>query len=351
MPLELFQGVLIRHNIIFNSVMSTKKIQNKFYPLQHQEFLKLNQILTQSGFSVYLWLKTNDPFGGKLMEADTQKIADDLGISRRTVQRALVKLQQESLIELVISQFKYRVKSKSTSGRENEPCFQDELQIITLISSDDNKIASTTPGSFERHQDRLDDTHVAPASPVSPSSPETKLEIRFQTPKISKTYIDFKKTLSESEGENFFKFVKKAIQNFSQPVNDLEAWLASKTKAGQNRWEVYYQNYQDENKARKPDSDLSSVTDEAKQRAIAQFQKELKQQKSGQQETDKRIKQEVDRLLNNPNSTLKSIGKLESQSKPVSQPLSKRIIEGYEQLRDLRMKSYFADEAIPGGVA
>ncbi len=347
----MIQEAKIPYIDILHSVMSTKKIPGKFYPLQHQEFLKLNQVLTQSELSVYLWLKTNDPFGGKLIEADTHEIAKDLGISRRTVQRALVKLQKENLIELVINKFKYQMKSKSASENDNCPQIKDKSEVATPMSSDDTEIVSATPGSFERHQDRLDDTHVAPASPVSPSSPETKLEIRFQTPKISKTYIDFKKTLSESEGENFFKFVKKAIQNFSQPVNDLEAWLASKTKAGQNRWEVYYQNYQDENKARKPDSDLSSVTDEAKQRAIAQFQKELKQQKSGQQETDKRIKQEVDRLLNNPNSTLKSIGKLESQSKPVSQPLSKRIAQGYEELRNLRMKSYFADEAIPGGVA
>ncbi len=70
---------------------------------QHQEFLKLNQILTQSELAVYLWLKTNDPFGSKFVEADTKKIAEDLGISRRSVQRALVKLQQEELIELVIT--------------------------------------------------------------------------------------------------------------------------------------------------------------------------------------------------------------------------------------------------------
>ncbi|MGL5835921.1 MAG: hypothetical protein ACRC1Z_22225 [Waterburya sp.] len=61
----------------------------------------------------------------------------------------------------------------------------------------------------------------------------------------------------------------------------MEAWLASKTKAGQNRWQVYYLKYQEENKALKPDFDSSSVVDEAKQKAIAQFQEQLQQQKSG----------------------------------------------------------------------
>lgn len=207
--------------------MSTKKVQGKFYPLQHQEFLKLNQILTQSELSVYLWLKTNDPFGGKLIEADTQKIAEDLTVSRRTVQRALAKLQQEGLIELVISQFRYRLKSKSAPQSTNNFEVKDNLQIATTVS-------------LQRHQDRSSDNKIVLTTPVSPLMPETKSEQKLQTSKIFKTYIDFKKTLSEDESENFFRFVKEAIKNFKQPINDLEAWLASETKAGKNRWEVYY---------------------------------------------------------------------------------------------------------------
>ena len=114
--------------------MSTKKVQGKFYPLQHQEFLKLNHLLAQSELSVYLWLKTNDPFGGKLIDADTQKIAEDLGISRRSVQRALVKLQQEELIELVINKFKYRLKSQSASQSTNNFEVKDDLQVATSRS-------------------------------------------------------------------------------------------------------------------------------------------------------------------------------------------------------------------------
>jgi len=57
------------------------------------------------------------------------------------------------------------------------------------------------------------------------------------------TYSEFKKTLSETESENFLNFCEEKTRNLSQPVNDIEAWLASKNKAGQNRWEVYYQNF------------------------------------------------------------------------------------------------------------
>jgi hypothetical protein len=39
-------------------------------------------------------------------------------------------------------------------------------------------------------------------------------------------------------------FVRKEIKNFARPICDLEAWLASQTKAGENRWEVYYEKFQ-----------------------------------------------------------------------------------------------------------
>ncbi len=234
--------------------MSSTKIQGKFYPLQHEEFLNLNRILTQSELSVYLWLKTNDPFGEKLMEADTQEIANDLGISRRSIQRALVKLREENLIDLVINKFKYRMKSKSLT-------IEDKSEVATPMSPDDIKIAQTTSGSSQRHQCRSNDTHVAKVSPVSPPSSETHAGTRFQNPKTNKTYLDFKDSLSEGERENFLKFVEEEANNLERPINDLEAWLASKTKAQQNRWEVYYQIYQKQQSSSSPqNSDSNSVS-------------------------------------------------------------------------------------------
>ena len=115
-----------------------------------------------------IWLKTKDPFGEKLIEADTLKIAEDLAISRRTVQRALAKLQQEGLVELVISQFKYRLKSKLLPQSENNSQIKDDSQVATSGSLDDSKIVSTTPvsqvatsGSLRRQQDLFNDTSVA----------------------------------------------------------------------------------------------------------------------------------------------------------------------------------------------
>ncbi len=83
--------------------MPQTKIAGKFYPLQHEELIDLNQRLTASELAVYLWLKTNDPFGDRAVEADTKVIAEELSISRRSVQRALAKLQKEKLISPAIT--------------------------------------------------------------------------------------------------------------------------------------------------------------------------------------------------------------------------------------------------------
>ena len=72
----------------------------------------------------------------------------DLGISRRSVQRALVKLQQEELIELVINKFKYRLKSKLLTQNENSSEIKDDSQVTTPLSPEDNKIVPTTSGSL-----------------------------------------------------------------------------------------------------------------------------------------------------------------------------------------------------------
>jgi hypothetical protein len=131
-----------------------------------------------------------------------------------------------------------------------------------------------TPGSSKRHQDRSSDTNVTSASPVSLSSSETYSEQQFQLSKTIKTYLDLIDSLSESERESFLQFVRKQIKDFAQPINDLEAWLASKTKAGQNRWQVYYQKYQ------KRDNTSSSTLSEAQRKAIASFHKQLEQHKN-----------------------------------------------------------------------
>ncbi len=275
-----------------------KKIQGKFYPLQHEELIELNKRLTASELAVYLWLKTNEPFGDKLVEADTKTIAIDLNISRRSVQRALVKLRQEKLIDLVITKFHYRVRSKSAesppntkedSDNTNENSnntseVKERLRVATSVSPDDISVANGTPMSPSVRECRQRYANVANGTPMSSPSAETKSEQSVQNPKTLQTYSDFKRSLSESERENFFNYVKEKTKNLRQPINDLEAWLASKNAANQNRWSAYYNLYQTEELKRQAinkehNSSTKRLTLEQERQAIAEWQEYLKQQK------------------------------------------------------------------------
>jgi hypothetical protein len=106
--------------------------------------------------------------------------------------------------------------------------------------------------------------------------PETPPDKVFKTPQTLQTYKDFKDSLSEGEGENFFYFVKEKTNNLEKPINDLEAWLASKNAAKQNRWEIYYSNYQEEKisesrKTTRQNENLENYSPSKIEWAIAEF--------------------------------------------------------------------------------
>ena len=307
----------------------TKNIQGKFYPLQHEELINLNKRLTASELSVYLWLKTNEPFGDKLVEADTLTIARDLNISRRSVQRALVKLRQEKLIDLVITKFHYRVRSKSAESPPNtEEDFdntnensnntsevKERLRVATSVSPDDISVANGTPMSPSVRECRHQYENVAIGTPMSPPSAETPSSQGVQNPNTLKTYSDFKRSLSESERENFFNYVKEKTKNLKQPINDLEAWLASKNAANQNRWEVYYQNYQNPTRSRN-----SQASSPSRRQKILQWQEFLRQEKLAAEKL-----QEESRILQIQEKSRKQQEeerKQQSQTEPTTEQIS-----------------------------
>jgi DNA-binding MarR family transcriptional regulator len=84
-----------------------KKIEGKFYPLTPEEFLELNQLLKDAELRVYLYLVTNHPWSDRSVETDTAVIAEHLGLTRRTIQRAIRRLEELELIETEISRLKY----------------------------------------------------------------------------------------------------------------------------------------------------------------------------------------------------------------------------------------------------
>jgi DNA-binding MarR family transcriptional regulator len=168
--------------------MTQVRIQGKFYPLQHEEWLELSKKLTHSELRILYYLRTIEPFGENFKEASTKAIADDLEVSQRTVQRAVLRLAELELIDLEITKFKFRVRS----------------QHATPTSLGDTHVATASPMSPSRHPCRGKDTHVATASPMSPSKPESFAVTESYNSKTNKTYSDYLDNTNRSGCEKSF---------------------------------------------------------------------------------------------------------------------------------------------------
>jgi hypothetical protein len=331
--------------------MTQNRIQGRFYPLQSEEWLETVKQLTHSELKVLYYIRSLDPYNKGISLTPVQ-IASDLStekckMHRSTVTRALKSLDNQGFIQMELLQIQIKVNPKGFLS-------QAEIEDVAVKqpSCEQATESATTQPSVPDHN--LECSQATESATTQQLKAETISETGFQTPKIYKTYIDFKDSLSENEGENYLKFAREAIKNFKQPIHDLEAWLASKTKAGTNRWEVYFEKYQSETKARKFNSDSSSVPDQERQRAIAKYQESLKQQKSQSEKIEHGKRKEeikLESLLNNPKYQIKSIEGLKSQEADKSTPkaLGRYVAEGKEKLRELRTNNYFADRAIQGG--
>ena len=232
-----------------------------FFRLTHHDWVECFTKLSRAELGVLFYLRTLNPFGDRRLKINFQAIGEVLDIHRTSVSRALKKLEREDFIELEIATAQVKLKNNDSHTKQNS-----ENDANPPLNKDSASSVHPRTGCASTHGDRAS-THgtVHPRTIGIPESPPDKA---FETPQTLQTYSDFKKTLSESERENFLKFVEDKTKNLEKPINDLEAWLASKNAANQNRWEVYHEKFKIEG----TDKNALQKELEAKQRAIAYFQ-------------------------------------------------------------------------------
>lgn len=97
----------------------TQSRKNKFYRLQNYEWVKLCNLLTHSELKVLFHLRTLEPWGTRYQESDTEEFGQVLGISQRSVQRALKRLSELELISLEIASA-MKVKSQPKTDLSDE---------------------------------------------------------------------------------------------------------------------------------------------------------------------------------------------------------------------------------------
>ena len=176
-------------------------ITQKFYPITTTELTSLSGKLTEAEIVIYLYLMATNPFGDRFQELDTAVIAENLGVTRRTVQRTLKKLESLGLIELEIKSFTYRrVKAKADIEEA------DDTRIANIEELGDSRIALATVGSPQRQQDRQ----------VEPEPLQAKAPATSQTIKTIKTSQNGK----DGVGDEIFSEKKLTPSKISQEIID-----------------------------------------------------------------------------------------------------------------------------------
>jgi predicted transcriptional regulator len=177
-------------------------ITQKFYPITITELTSLSGKLTETEIVIYLYLMAANPFGDRLQEFDTSVIAENLGVSRRTVQRTLKKLESLNLIELEIKSFTYRRKE----GENTEELGDSRIAKRQQDRQGDSRIAKATVGSPKRQQDRQ-------------GKPEALQDKDSETSKTIKTIKTFQ-TATDGAGDETFSEDKLTPSKISQEIID-----------------------------------------------------------------------------------------------------------------------------------
>lgn len=293
--------------------MPQTKIQGKFYPLKSEEWLNSINKLTHSELKILYYVRSLDPYNNGISLTPAQ-IARDLStekhkMHRSTVGRALKSLDRKGFIDMELLQVRVKVNPK---GFLAEPELEKDKNNVVATQQCCDHATQVVATQHRVPPHNIECAHTTQSAPTQQPKAETQSEQELENPKTLKTYSDFKDSLSESERENFFSYVEEKTKNLRQPINDLEAWLASKNAAKQNRWEIYYKNYQEEKISQKSRNNgknqgAEDFTLAPKKLAIARFKAErnrnrpnLEEDKPENSEEYRQPSAEFNQLIDNP---------------------------------------------------
>ncbi len=230
--------------------MPQTKIQGKFYPLKSSEWLDSINQLTHSELKILYYVRSLDPYNNGI-DITPAQIARDLStdknkMHRSTVGRALKSLDRKGFINMELIKVRIKVNPRGFLAEpepEPKPPFEGKSEAKNDVVATQPCCDHATNVVTTQHRVQPRNTecaHTTQSAATQQPKAETQSQQKLENSKIFKTYLDFKRSLSESERENFFNFAKEKTKNLEKPINDLVAWLASKNAAKQNRWEIYY---------------------------------------------------------------------------------------------------------------
>ncbi|WP_242048708.1 MULTISPECIES: MarR family transcriptional regulator [Nostocaceae] len=206
--------------------MTDTKIQGKFYPLQHEEWLRACRELTPAQRDVLYYLRTLDPYSSGL-EVSPAKIAKDLStpdklVHRSTVGRALKVLDEKGFIDMELLKVKVNILTKGLHCCD-EATSCDEA---TLLPTDNLGDHDATSAIATQQARSLRNKHEPEPSPDKDST----------NPKIYKNYLDFIDSLSEEEREEFLKFGENKAAQLPHPPTLPRRWVEINVQELSAQW-------------------------------------------------------------------------------------------------------------------
>jgi len=236
-------------------MMTQAKIQGKFYPLQHSEWLRACHELTPAQRDVLYFIRTLDPYGEGL-DLSIAEIARQLStpaktVHRSTISRALKELDTKGFIDMNLIQINVTIKGKGIHCTQTIDNKRDHE--ATVLSQDNKRDHEATVLSQDNERDH-DATGVIMTqqarSPRNNRAPEPAPAAKSGSLRSYKTYKDFKDSLSDSEREKFLEFGLNKASQLPKPPTLAIRWI-----------EKHYQELYDQFKRSPEGKTLTSTAD------------------------------------------------------------------------------------------
>jgi hypothetical protein len=244
------------------TIMTKTKIQGKFYPLQHDEWLRACRELTPAQRDVLYFVRTLDPYGDGLeisiAEIARQLSTDKRTVHRSTVSRALKELDAKGFIDMELLMVKLNIKAKgvhccesvaytlpfgNASGvRDISLLATQGASEITVLPTDNERDhdATVLPTDNERDHDATvlptdnerdhDATSVITTQQArslrNKREPEASPNKDSNSLRLNKTYKDYIDSLSPNQREKFLEFGLRKAAELPKPPALPKKWIA-----------------------------------------------------------------------------------------------------------------------------
>ena len=228
--------------------MTKTKIQGKFYPLQHDEWLRACRELTPAQRDVLYFVRTLDPYGDGLdisiAEIARQLSTDKRTVHRSTVSRALKELDANGFIDMELLMVKLNIKAKgihcwdseaytlpfgNASGVQDASLRATQEASETSVLPTDNKRdhdATVLPTDNERDHDATSVITTQQARSLrNKREPQASPNHDSNSLRLNKTYKDFIDSLCETKREKFIEFGLRKAAELPKPPTLPKKWI------------------------------------------------------------------------------------------------------------------------------